>query len=148
MVRLHRFSGTSGFLLCAMYLRKNNIDLITTCLNKSNLHLTNSMNLSAEFLTLTRFYFLQFAMRPVSFLHPRIIHARIGRRDSTSSILILHVGHSSVLSGAHKLSEEHIGATGHPHYYLNTKVRTLGKLKYGRFFFAGMLIFDRKLKNR
>ena len=54
----------------------------------------------------------------------------------------------SVLWGAHKLSEEHIGATGHPHYYLNTKVRTLGKLKYGRFFFAGMLIFDRKLKNR
>ena len=71
-----------------------------------------------------------------------------GRSDSTSSILTLHGGHDSVLWGAHKLSEEHIGATGHPHYYLNTKVRTLGKLKYGRFFFAGMLIFDRKLKNR
>ena len=57
-------------------------------------------------------------------------------------------GHDSVLWGAHKLSEEHIGATGHPHYYLNTKVRTLGKLKYGRFFFAGMLIFDRKFEEQ
>ena len=76
------------------------------------------------------------------------IHAQNGRIDSTFSILTLHGGHDSVLWGAHKLSEEHIGATGHPHYYLNTKVRTLGKLKYGRFFFAGMLIFDRKLKNR
>ena len=75
-------------------------------------------------------------------------HAKNGRSDSTSSILTLYGGHDSVLWGAHKLSEEHIGATGHPHYYLNTKVRTLGKLKYGRFFFAGMLIFDRKLKNR
>ena len=83
-----------------------------------------------------------------NFIDPRIIHAQNGRSDSTSSILTSHGGHDSVLWGAHKLSEEHIGATGHPHYYLNTKVRTLGKLKYGRFFFAGMLIFDRKLKNR
>ena len=96
------------------------------------------MNFNTEFPTLMRF-FLQIYTQ---------IHAQNGRIDSTSSILTLYGGHDSVLWGAHKLSEEHIGATGHPHYYLNTKVRTLGKLKYGRFFFAGMLIFDRKLKNR
>ena len=107
----------------------------------SKFYSTNPINFNAEFPTLMRFYFLQI-------YHPRKIHAQNGRSDSTSSILTLHGGHDSVLWGAHKLSEEHIGATGHPHYYLNTKVRTLGKLKYGRFFFAGMLIFDRKLKNR